>query len=66
MRKRKHLCDNCAFEMKFIKKYKNESGALFHVYQCPICKGKIDYSQVEGVGEFSVHTNIVPKGAEKK
>jgi rubredoxin len=62
---KKHDCDNCHYGMDFKKKYKNESGAEFHVYQCPICKGKVDFAQVAG-GEFSVHSNIVPKEAKGK
>ena len=47
------------------REYKNKSGGKFHAYQCPKCKGKIDFAQIKGVGEFSVHTNIVPKEAKK-
>lgn len=64
------MCDACHVEMRMINQYKNESGAEFHTYQCPKCRGKIDYAQIKGpkgeIGEFSVHSNIVPKGAEKK
>ena len=63
-------CDACHVEMRMINQYKNESGAEFHTYQCPKCRGKIDYAQIKGpkgeVGEFSVHSNIVPKEAKKK
>lgn len=57
-------CGVCHVKMKLVDQYKNESGAEFHTYQCPKCKGKIDYAQVKydgKVGEFSVHSNIVPK-----
>lgn len=60
------MCDACQVEMVFIKKYKNKSGAEFHTYQCPKCQGKVDFAQVKGAGEFSVHTNIIPEEAKKK
>jgi len=63
-------CDACHVEMRMINQYKNESGAEFHTYQCPKCNGKIDYAQIKGpkgeVGEFSVHSNIVPEEAKEK
>jgi len=68
-KKQLKFCDACHVEMMFINRYENKSGAEFHTYQCLKCNGKIDYAQVEVDGvksEFSVHTNIVPKGAEKK
>lgn len=61
-----HFCDACHVEMNFLVKYENQSKAEFHTYQCPKCRGKIDFAQIEGVGEFSVHSNLVPKEAKEK